>query len=125
MSAAASCDRSTGMYHSERRVHQRYPISLEVEYQLLDATGVKRKGIGRTVNISSSGILVHLEENQSNVNSIQLSVKWPFLLDGLVPLQWIVRGNIVRADGDSLAVEVINHAFHTAGKEGRNTRNQR
>jgi hypothetical protein len=125
MSAAASCDRSTGMYHSERRVHQRYPISLEVEYQLLDATGVKRKGIGRTVNISSSGILVHLEENQSNVNSIQLSVKWPFLLDGLVPLQWIVRGNIVRADGASLAVEVINHAFHTAGKEGRNTRNQR
>lgn len=125
MSTAASCDRSTGMYHFERRVHQRYPISLEVEYQLLDATGARRKGIGRTVNISSSGILLHLEENASNVNSIQLSVRWPFLLDGLIPLQWIVRGNIVRANGDSLAVKLVNHAFHTAGKEGRNTRTQR
>ena len=113
------------MYQSERRVHQRYPISLEVEYKLLEGTGARQKGSGRTINISSGGILLHLEENPPNIRSIELSVKWPFLLDGLIPLQWIVRGNIVWTAANRLAIEVIDHAFHTAGKAGCNTHSQR
>ena len=115
MSPAASYYGSTRMYQSDRRVHQRYPITLEVEYKLLDGNGFQRKGVCRTINISTGGVLLDLKDSVPGTSSIELSIKWPFLLDGSIPLKLMMRGNIVRVDGNSIAVETAEHEFHTAG----------
>jgi PilZ domain-containing protein len=120
----ASCSRPTGMYQSNRRVHQRYPITLEVECKLLDGTGVQRKEFGRTINISSGGVLLDLKHTPPTLSSIELSVEWPFLLDGSIPLKWMVHGNIVRITGNRVAVEVTKHEFHTAGQDPFKQRGQ-
>jgi hypothetical protein len=103
------------MYQFDRRVHQRYLISLEVEYKLLDGNGVQRKGFCRTINISTCGVLLDLKDSLPGISSIELSIKWPFLLGGSIPLKLMMRGNIVRVDGNSIAVETAEHEFHRAG----------
>lgn len=120
----ASCSRPTEMQKSDRRVHQRYPISLEVEYKLLDRRGSQRKGLGRTINISSRGVLLHLNETPPSLGTIEFSVKWPFLLDGSIPLRWIVHGSVIRVAGSNVAVQVTDQVFHTAGRDHPKNRRQ-
>ncbi len=112
------------MYQSNRRVHQRYPITLAVECKLLDGRGGQRKEFGRTINISSGGVLLDLKDTPPTPSSIELSVEWPFLLDGSIPLKWMVHGNIVRIAGNSVAIEVTKHEFHTAGQGPLTKRSQ-
>lgn len=125
VSDPASCSSSTGMYQSNRRAHQRYPVTLEVECKLLDPTGVQRKEFGRTINISGGGVLLHLKATPPTLSSIELSVEWPFLLDGSIPLKWMVQGTVVRIAGNSVAVEVAKHEFHTAAQAPRKKRTRR
>jgi hypothetical protein len=108
---------SAGTLQSDRRLHNRYPITLDGEYKLLYRRRVQRQGFCRTKNISSSGILLVLEDPPSNLYAIELTIKWPFLLGGSIPLKLMARGNIVRVAGNSIAVEVTEHEFHTAGHD--------
>lgn len=115
MSAAASWSRSTAVPQSDRRAHQRYPITLDVEYKLFDGTGVQRKGSGRSINISSRGVLLALPGPLPSLGSVQLSIKWPFLLEDSIALKLMMHGNIVRVEGDTIAVQVTGYEFRTTG----------
>ncbi len=115
MSPAASGYGSTSMYQPDRRLHQLYPINVEVEYKLLDGDRVQREGICRSISISKDCVLLDLKDSPPGLSSIELSIKWPFPLDGPSPLKLMMRGNIVRADGNSIAVEITEQEFHTAG----------
>jgi PilZ domain len=98
----------------ERRLHRRYSIALEAEYRLVSRDGNQCQGPCRTVNISSGGVLVETEAVLFPVGSIEVSIKWPCFLRDVVPLKLIVRGDIVRVDGKSIAVEMTWHEFRTA-----------
>ena len=106
---------SAGTNLSERRLRPRYAIRLDVEYKVLDGMAIRRKGYGRTVNISSCGVLVQVQDRLTTGHHIRLSIQWPFLLEGSVPLKLIVRGHIVRNEGNLIAVEINRHEFRTAG----------
>lgn len=114
--ALTTSARTASVGPSDRRLHQRYPITFEVEYKLLDGNGFQRKGFCRTINISTGGVLLDLKDCPPSITSIELSIKWPFPLHGSIPVKLMVRGNIVRNDGNSIAVETTKHEFHTAGR---------
>ncbi len=99
----------------ERRSHNRYPISLEVEYALLNRGHIERLGYGRTVNVSSSGILFEADDALPAGRSIKLAMKWPFLLDGECALRLHVRGIVIRSDTKYAAVQMAHHEFRTVG----------
>src|SRR5580704_2589923 len=99
----------------ERRSHNRYPISLEVEYTLLNRGHIERFGYGRTVNVSSNGILFEADDALPAGRLIQLAMKWPFLLDGACALKLHVRGTIIRSHIKNAAVQMIHHEFWTVG----------
>ena len=105
---------SVGTIESDRRLHRRYPITLTVEYKLHDRRLVQRQGFCRTVNISSGGILLDLGASLPSEGTIQLSIRWPFLLADSVPLKLMVWGEIIRRDGNRIAVEMTKYQFHTA-----------
>ena len=105
---------SAGTLQCERRSHQRYPITLDVEFKAADETGAQRKGFGRTINISSRGILLDVSDPLPHQGLIQLSINWPSLLNGSIPLQLLMYGNIVRVAGNRIGVRVIGHEFHLA-----------
>ena len=115
MSPAASCYGFTRMNQPDRRLHQSYPINVEVEYKLLDGNSVQREGICRSISISKDCVLLDLKDSPPGLSSIELSIKWPFPLDGSISLKLIMRGNIVRVDSNSIAVETTDQQFHTTG----------
>jgi hypothetical protein len=108
-------DASVGTLQRERRSHQRYPITFDVEYEVSGGNGVRLMGFGRTINISSRGVLLEIGAPLPNLCRILLSINWPFLLNESIPLKLAMYGEIVRVAGNTIAVRATGHAFHTAG----------
>jgi len=102
---------------TEQRLNGRYPITLELQYKLLNKGRVEHLGVGRTLNISSGGVLFETDELLPATGPIELALSWPFLLQGICNLKLVMRGKIVRCDTGSkaIAVKAEYHEFHTAG----------
>ncbi len=113
---------SSGGSPSDKRIHQRYPIALELEYKTIRRGRVESLGFGRTVNISSGGLLIDVPDVVPAGRLIELVVNWPFLLEGVCPLKLIVRGRIVRTEGRTVAVKAKHHEFRTSGVRVQSSR---
>ena len=106
---------------SDPRLHARYPISLELQYKVLKGRHVEHFGGGRTVNISSGGVLFETSDfpkmNRDAVESetVELALDWPLLLEKVCAMKLVVRGRIVRRDRSRLALKIEQHEFRTAG----------
>ena len=100
---------------TEQRSHQRFPIELEVEYRLLAEGESEQLGAGKTRNISSGGVLFEALGSRPATGSIELMLRWPFLLEGVCPLKLVMKGRIVRSDVRGVAIQSNYHEFRTAG----------
>lgn len=98
----------------EQRLRRRYALKLDVQYKLLNDGHVLCRGSGRTVNISSTGILFETSDLLPVRNPIELAIDWPMLLDGACQLKIIVQGSVLRSDERGTAVEITRHEFRTS-----------
>jgi hypothetical protein len=99
----------------DQRAHRRYPISLPVDYKLRSKGRINHTGSGETLNVSSGGACFRCTESLPAGGSIELVMNWPFLLEGVCPLKLVMRGRIVRSDGERIAIQAQQHEFRTAG----------
>jgi hypothetical protein len=97
----------------DRRRHPRYPFRLECHYKLFNEGMVTRTGSGRTVNISTQGILFESDHPLPDRGDIVLEIAWPALLDRVRRLKLVVRGRIVRNEGNAIGVRFKAYDFHT------------
>ena len=96
----------------ERRSKTRYSIDLVVRF--CNTRGSSRSyNIGRTVNISSSGLLVASESTVREGTSLELMIEWPWRLDGAVPLQLVTTGVVVRTSPSTFALALRTYQFRT------------
>jgi len=100
----------------DRRSRSRYPVNLQLQYKLLKKDQVHRLGFGRTLNISSDGVLFEVDDELPEKGKIELALNWPFLLQGSCALKLVMRGRIVRRDRKTIAVRADSHEFRTAGR---------
>jgi len=100
---------------SDRRTKRRYPINLEVQYKLMKHRRVERLGAGRTLNISSGGVLFEADGHLPSTGPIELALNWPFLLHGSCNLKLVMRGRIVRTSDRAIAIRAEFHEFRTSG----------
>lgn len=100
---------------SDRRTKRRYPINLDVQYKLLKHRRVEYLGSGRTLNISSGGVLFETDGLMPAGGPIELALNWPFLLHGYCNLKLVIRGRIVRTNNRAIAIKAEFHEFRTAG----------
>lgn len=112
--------RSSRTRRSDSRSRPRYPISLDLQFKLLRGRQVNHHGRGRTLNISSRGVLFEANEvileTHYIPDDIELVMDWPFLLQGVCAMKLIARGRIVRRDARQLAVTIERYEFRTAGR---------
>ena len=99
---------------SNRRRHVRYPLQLELQYKVVNRDTSIHVGAGKTINISSGGILFESEGTLPPEVKIHLAIDWPFLLDGVCHLKLIAIGRIVRSDLKGTAVASVHYEFHTS-----------
>ena len=100
---------------SDQRLRKRYSIALELRYKLLNKGRVERLGLGRTLNISSSGVLFEANDLLPAGGTIELAINWPFLLGAVINLKLVMRGRVVRTDAKTIAVKVEHYEFRTTG----------
>ena len=87
---------------SDPRLHSRYPIKLDLQYKLLSRGRVQHLGCGRTLNMSSGGVLFEADDILEITDilpgspTVELVLDWPLLLGQVCMLKLVVRGRIVR-----------------------------
>jgi hypothetical protein len=100
---------------SDRRDDRRYRLELDVKWKLVRRRKVLEAGSGRTLDLSSSGLLFDGGRPLPVGLNVEVSIAWPALLHNIAPMQLIVSGRIVRSDGSRTAVQMVQHEFRTAG----------
>ena len=99
----------------ERRQDRRYRIPLDLRWKLLHRRRVRAEGTGRTIDLSSGGVLFDAEEQLPFGMQVELLIEWPAVLNDRVPMQLFVSGRIVRSTASQTAIKKDVHEFRTAG----------
>ncbi len=99
----------------ERRRSERFPLDQPALIYAKDKDSGVIESKGRVVNMSSSGILFTTDKEFPLGRKVEIAVAWPAKLDGRCALKLVVRGRVVRCDGDRVAVEIERSEFRTRG----------
>lgn len=98
---------------ANRRTSRRFPIVTDLEYRMTGPCKEPLWGTGRTVNVSSKGVLLESSSPLPVGRSIQLAIVWPILLNEETGLKLWVTGRTVRTDGHRTAVAFHRHEMRT------------
>ena len=104
--------------HTDRRHSDRFPIEREVRYRVLSKRSVEESGDGKTVNISSSGVLFTVDQVLLPGRRLELSISWPAQLNNQCALKLVARGRIVRFEAGRAAMEIQQYEFRTQSSQG-------
>ncbi len=98
---------------NERRGSSRQSIEREVQYRILSRKDGDVNSAGKTLNISSSGVLFTTADALLPGRRMELAIDWPAQLDNKCALKLVARGRVVRFEGDRAALEILQHEFRT------------
>ncbi len=102
----------------ERRSKLRFPLQLRVCYRTLEGES-PYAGEGWVVNMNRRGVLVSSQQGVEVGTRMELSIDWPSLLHGKVPLRFVTIGEVVRCDASGFAVMLARYQFRTAKRNGQ------
>ena len=88
-------------------------IEQNVQCRVLNKKDAEIEARGKTVNMSSSGVLFTSEQILLPGRRVELSINWPAQLDQKCALKLVARGRVVRFEKGLAAVEILQHEFRT------------
>ena len=98
---------------ADRRHSDRFPIEREVRYRILNKRSSEEQGDGKTINISSAGVLFTAEHVLLPGRRLELSISWPAQLNNKCALKLVARGRVVRFQEGRAAIEIQQYEFRT------------
>jgi hypothetical protein len=98
---------------ADRRHSDRFPIEREVRYRVLNKRSGEEAGDGKTINISSAGVLFTTEHILLPGRRLELSISWPAQLDNKCALKLVARGRVIRFEQGRAAIEIQQYEFRT------------
>lgn len=101
---------------SERRRSSRFPIERELRYKTLNQRAEILAGSGKTLNISSSGVLFTSDHELPVGTRLEVSISWPAQLNERVLLNLVARGRITRHHKGQLALQIQQYEFRTQSR---------
>jgi c-di-GMP-binding flagellar brake protein YcgR len=107
---------------TERRSSSRFPIERDIRYKVLNKKSANETGAGRTINMSSSGILFTTDHVLLPGRTLEVAVSWPAQLNDRCALKLVARGRVVRFETGKAAIEIQHYEFRTAGSPGMGAR---
>jgi c-di-GMP-binding flagellar brake protein YcgR len=102
---------------ADRRQSDRFPIEREVKYRVFNKRSSEEMGDGRTVNISSSGVLLTVEHMLLPGRRMEVAISWPAQLNNKTALKLVARGRVVRFEGGRAAIEIQQYEFRTQASQ--------
>lgn len=98
---------------TDRRSTDRFPIEREVRYRVLSKRNGEETGEGKTINISSTGVLFTTEHLLLPGRRLELAISWPAQLNNKCALKLVARGRVVRFEQGRAAMEIQQYEFRT------------
>lgn len=105
-----------GVVNSERRRSSRFPIEREVRYKTLNQRTEILAGNGKTLNISSSGVLFTSDHELPVGTRLEVSISWPAQLNERCLLNLVARGRVTRFSKGQLALQIQQYEFRTQSR---------
>ena len=102
----------------ERRRSSRFPIEREVRYKTLNQRTEILAGNGKTLNISSSGVLFTSDHDLPVGTRLEVSISWPAQLNEKCLLNLVARGRVTRHTKGQLALQIQQYEFRTQSRPG-------
>jgi hypothetical protein len=97
----------------ERRGSHRFSIECRAQYRIVGAA-FQVSGCGETVDISNRGVLLTADQILAPGSRIEVRIDWPAKLDGRIPLQLVIQGQVVRSVNRTNALSIGRHEYRTA-----------
>ena len=94
-----------------RRTVKRYGLELPFDYRLFGRDQSVQEGHGRTLNMSSRGLLVAADSRISKGQPIELSVQLPSLCPSARGAQLLILGQVLRTGPTGAAIKIVRHGF--------------
>jgi hypothetical protein len=85
----------------------------DVRYRVIGHGSFEGFGRGKTVNMSSSGLLLAVDHNLSPGARIEIEMDWPFKREEGVSQKLIIMGQIVRSEKSTVALAGVKISRHT------------
>jgi hypothetical protein len=104
---------------TERRRSNRFPIERELRYKTLNQRSEILSGSGKTLNISSSGVLFTSDHELPVGTRLEVSISWPAQLNERCLLNLVARGRITRHNKGQLALQIQQYEFRTQSRTDR------
>ncbi len=99
---------------NDRRQADRFPIDREIRYKLLGKrNGSEETGVGKTINMSSAGVLFTADQLILPGRRMEVSISWPAQLNSRCALRLVARGRVVRFEEGKAALEIQQYEFRT------------
>lgn len=99
---------------ADRRAAVRFPIEQEVRYKIFNRNTIE-VGTGRTINMSSNGVLFTTERTLAPGERLEVAVNWPAQLDNRCALKLVTTGRVVRSEATRAAIAIERYEFRTQG----------
>jgi hypothetical protein len=110
-------DRQTNQ-ETDRRGSNRFAIDRELRFKVTNRKVQGEVGQGRTINMSSTGILFTTDQNVLPGRTVEIAVSWPAQLNNKCPLKLVARGRVVRSTEGCVAIQIQHYEFRTLGSQG-------
>ena len=106
---------------NDRRGADRFPIEREVRFKVFNRKTTDEVGIGKTLNMSSNGVLFTTDRHLLAGKRLEISINWPAQLNSTVALKLVARGRIVRSEEGVAAIEIHQYEFRTSSAAASNS----
>ena len=100
----------------ERRASARFPVDCALRYRVLHCKSGDQIGVGRTLNMGSTGVLFATDRFLSPGARLELAISWPVPLNNEVALKLVARARVMRRENGMAAVEIQQYEFRTQGR---------
>jgi len=101
-----------------RRAGKRYGLDLQFEYRLFGRDGSVQEGWGRTLNMSSGGLLVAPDQPICKGRPIEMTVQLPTQFKDAPGPRLVVLGHVLRSGATGVAIRILRHGFiHVSDQE--------
>lgn len=100
----------------ERRLKARFPLQRELRYKVLEDDRIVAAGEGASIDLSSGGVAMHIDQKLTLGAFVEVSISWPVLLDSSCPMRLIAFGRVVRSEAAKTACTIDKYEFRTSRK---------
>jgi hypothetical protein len=107
---------SIEVLHGDRRVDRRYEFELPIRFEYVDGQSGPRAGSGATIDLSRGGVRFQSSDPPPVKANLQMRIAWPFLLQGVCPLELIVRGQVIGSSERGIVLRMRSYEFRTCGE---------